>query len=238
MRYLFILLISLAPYSAKALKEEAELNFVIQTQKLLEGEIQYSFSVLSAANVRKNYPLVAELDSLDLLGQKNASIMLSKFAFVAKAPLGAFDHKEDEEAAYLASLTGSTVRRVGEARYSVTTKGAPELRYTLARFEDSDDISTLSRSKAARGIQAAKRLDPLFQSSSLMIFHELTGFSHSYNGGTELYSYLPLNEHRTLVFGMKFVSLKDYSNGSSLRQGLTDELEGMKRILDAKKPLP
>lgn len=239
MRLLLSLFFVFATTGAHALRLEPQLNFILQTPLLMEGEIQYSFSVISSENLRKQHPLISEMDSLGLLGAKGHSFMVSKFAFVVKKPLGVFDQKGDEEADFLSYLYGGAkVKRLGEGLFSYESKGQPGIKFKLARFEDSDDISTLSRSKAARGIQAAKRLDPLFQSASLMIFHELTDFNHSFNGATELFAYLPLNEYRTLVFGLKLVSLKDYSNGSSLKQSLSEEYKNLQTLLDQKKNNP
>lgn len=236
MRLLFLTLLILATGNAYAIRLEPELNFVLQTPLLLEGEIQYSFSVLSAETIKKERPLIAELDSLELLSNKGSSFLVSKFAFVVKKPLGVFDQSEDEEAGFLSYLSGGAkVNKRGEGRYSFELQGSPGLKYSMARFEDSDDISTLSRSKAARGIQAAKRLDPLFQSASLMTFHELTEFNHSFNGATELFAYLPLNESRTLVFGFKLVALKDYSNDSNLKQGLVEEFKNIQTLINNRR---
>jgi hypothetical protein len=238
MRLLLTLFFILGATQVHALREEPELNFILQTSQLMEGEIQYSFKVLSPEGLKKLSPLLSELDSLGLVSS-GTSLMVSKFAFVVKKPMGIFDQKEDEEADFLSFLSGgSKVKRMGDGLFSFHTKGEPGLSYQLARFEDSDDISTLSRSKAARGIQAVKRLDPLFQSASLMIFQELTNFSHSFNGATELYAYLPLNEFRTLVFGFKLVSLKDYSNDSSLKQSLSEEYQNLQRLMNEKKTSP
>jgi len=238
MRLLLPILFFFAASQVQAIRLEPEINFILQTPLLMEGEIQYSFSVLSGENLKKQYPLLSELDSIDLLSVKGSSFMISKFAFVVRKPMGVFDPKEDEETNFLSYLSGAKVQRQGEGLFSYHLPGTPGLKYKLARFEDSDDISTLSRSKAARGIQAAKRLDPLFQSASLMSFHELTGFSHSFNGATELFAYLPLNESRTLVFGFKLVSLKDYANDSSLRQGLVEEFQSLQSLLDQFKKKP
>lgn len=225
--------------AAHALREEQELNFILQTPLLMEGEIQYSFSVLGPDKLQKNYPLISELDSLGLLSTEKPSIMISKFAYVVKKPIGIFDPNEDEESKFLSFTSGgASVKKLGPGQFSFESAGKPGLKFKLTQYEDSDDISTLSRSKASRGIQAAKRLDPLFQSTTLMVFRELTEFSHSFNGATELYAYLPLNEHRTLVFGFKFISLKDYSNGSGLKQSLVDEYKGLQKILDEKKFQP
>ena len=235
MRLVFALLLSLTSYQVFAQKLEPEINFILRTPLLLDGEVQYSFSVLSAEALRKKYPLLSELDTLELLNSKDASFMISKFAFVVKKPLGVFDQKETDEAEFLSYLAQGKVQKIKDGVYQYHLEGQPGLKYKLTRYEDSDDISTLSRSRAARGIQAAKRLDPLFQSASLMTFHELTDFGHSFNGATELYAYLPLNESRTLVFGFKFISLKDYANDSGLRQGLQEEIFNFKRLIDERK---
>lgn len=235
MRLVLALFLLLTSSQVMAQKLEPEINFILQTPLLLEGEIQYSFSVLSSETLKKQHPLLAELDTQELLGSKKASFMLSKFALVVKKPLGIFDQKEDEEAGFLSYLSQGKVQKVRDGVFQYHLGGEPGLKFNLARFEDSDDISTLSRSRAARGIQAAKRLDPLFQSASLMTFHELSSFSHSFNGATELFAYLPLNESRTLVFGFKLVSLKDYANDSSLRQSLLEELLNYKKLVDQKK---
>lgn len=233
-RTLSYLVLLLLPVALMAATEKKELNFTVDSEALLKGGLDYSFTVVSPATIYRDYPGFEELDSQGLLKKKGSTILLSKFAFVAHRPVGFFDDQIDNQV-FLTQLLGNVrLQRLGEGKFKVQIKNDPT-NYVLQNYVDSDDISTVSHPRVAKAILAVKRLDVLAQSASFLIFQEMTRFSVGMQGAVQVSAYIPLKENRTLIVGYRLVSVKKYANDSALKSDLAKEYQSIMKLLNRPK---
>lgn len=215
--------------------EQKVLNFKLQTERLLKGELHYSFEIISSQGLIKNHPELVDFDSLGLLKRKDASILLNKISYVVQKPVGFFDQQTSLDQNFLAHLMGSQkIQKLSESKFLVTVPGQPAFTYQLHIAFDSDDISTAHTSKIVKSIAALKKLDVLAQSSSSIIYREMTDFTLAARGGISVSSYVPLKENRTLVIAFQLISLQDYvANASELKTNTLKEFAATRNLINS-----
>lgn len=236
-KIILFLMLSLPSFTLWAQTEKKDFNFEVDATVLLKGELHYSFAVLSPAGIAKDFPQMVNFDSLGLLNKKDASLLISKAAYVVNKPVGFFDQQTTQNDELITYLLGEQkVRKINESTFGVTVPGEPPLTYKLSYFYDSDDISTVKNSRGVKSVTAAKQLDVLAQSASSIIYQEMTDFNLGSLGGVMVSAYIPLKENRTLVISIKMVSLRDYANDTELKSNTVNEYVSSRRLINSYKP--
>lgn len=217
--------------------EQKELNFKVNAEVMLKGELHFSFQVISPDGLLKELPPVQEFDSLGILKDKKASLLVNKFSYVVKKPVGFFDQRTLEDEKYVSAvLSPAKARKLSASEFLISVPGANPYQYRLINYFDSDDITTASNSMVVKSVTAIKKMDVLVQSASSIYFHETTNYSLMARGGLKLEAYIPLKEERTLVIGFQVISLQDYkANSSDLKAQTLKEFERQRSLINAYK---
>jgi hypothetical protein len=218
--------------------EQKELNFRVNAEVMLKGELHFSFQVISPEGLLKLLPSMQEFDSLGLLNDRKASLLVNKFSYVVKKPVGFFDQRTLEDEKFISAvLAPARAKKISTTEFVVSVPGATPYHYRLMNYFDSDDITTASNAKIGKSVTAIKKIDVLAQSASSIFLHEMTNYSLMARGGLKLEAYIPLKEERTLVIGFQVISLQDYkANSSGLKAQTLKEFERQQALINAYKP--
>lgn len=232
---IFLLSLPLASaVSAKGIKQQ-EFNFKVEAQKLIAGDLHYSFHLVTPRKLIEQIPMASDLDSLSLLQEDDVKIMLTKTAFIINKPVGFFDNEHIRNEKVVSHLMGEqSLIPMDPVTYKVSVPGEMKHSYKMRSYFDSDDISTLPNSRIIQAVAAAKKMDVLSQSSSSMVLKEYTHYTDYLTGGVKISSFITLQEGSTLVitYGLTAVK-KAYANELMLEGGFVEESEAIKSLLDS-----
>lgn len=233
-KFVHILLAYLPLLALAQTIEQKELNYKVDAEQLLKGEIHFAFRVLSPKSLRKEFPEMTELDTLGLMNKRDASLLITKASYVVNKPAGFFDQQSlDNEDYNSFILRPQKLKKIAPSTYLVTVPGPKPFTYKMQSYFDSDDITTVPNSRAVKALTAMKKVDVLSQSGSSLVYKELTHFTLSALGGVSLYSYIPLKEERTLVIFFQLLSLEDYTaNSSQLKANISNEIQATRNLIN------
>ncbi|HXH31415.1 MAG TPA: hypothetical protein VNJ01_11425 [Bacteriovoracaceae bacterium] len=214
--------------------EEKSLYYKINTGALMSEDIQYYYVQGTPEDLYKKIPEAFELVALPLLREKDVVVILLKSTFMVNRPAGFFDHEHMTNEKYVSHImAGQTVRKSGDF-YKVSVPGPYGHSFQMQTFFDSDDISTLPKSKASKIVATSKKLDVIAQGASATIVNEYSDFSRHLRGGTSVISYMSLKENKTLVVYYKMMVLKrNYADSKTIRESFLTELTVLKKQIDS-----
>jgi hypothetical protein len=217
--------------------EQREFNFKIDAEKLLSGDVHYSYHLLSPRKTLERFPLAADLDSLSLLQERNVHIMLTKKAYVVKRPVGFYDNDHIKNKDYMKHIMGQQeLREIDPVTYKVRVPGKNGHTYKIKSYFDSDDISTLPSSRIIQAVSAIKRMDVLSQSASSIILKEYTDYSDYLVGGTEISSYITLKENSTIIITYNISAVRNaFAKEESLKKGFVNEVNIVNKLIKSYK---
>jgi hypothetical protein len=230
-------LIISVPIYAKTV-EQKNINFPIQTEKLLNGEIHYFFEILSPRSLAVKYADVFELDALSLIQENNVMMVLNKSVTIVDKPVGFFDDKQMSDEKFLSHIMGEQkINKLAPASYKVNVAGESGYSYKMNSFFDADDVSTLPNSKVIRAVSAAKKLDVISQSASTIMFIEKTNFTKYTEGGVSVSSFIPMKENKTLIITYNLWAIKKpFVLQKVLKTNFLSEIEAVKELMNSYKP--
>lgn len=233
----FINLIISVPTYAKTV-EQKNINFTIQTEQLLKGEVHYFFEILSPRSLAVKYADVFELDALSLIQENNVMMVMNKSVTIIDKPVGFFDDKQMSDEKFLAHILGEQkIKKLAPASYQVTVPGDAGYRYKMNSFFDADDVSTLPNSKVIRAVSAAKKLDIISQSASTIMFVEKTNFTKYTEGGVSVSSFIPMRENKTLIITYNLWAIKKpFVLEKVLKSNFLTEIDAVKELMNNYKP--
>lgn len=239
-KIVFIFLLNLiisAPIYAKTV-EQKNINFTIQTNALLKGEVHYYFEILSPRTLPIKHAEVFDLDALSLIQENNVMMVLSKSVTIIDKPVGFFDDKQMTDEKFLAHiLDEQKIKKLGPSSYSVSVPGETSYSYKMNSFFDADDVSTLPNSKVIRAVSAAKKLDVIAQSASTIMFVEKTNFTKFTEGGVSVSSFIPMKENKTLIITYNLWAIKKpFVVPKVLKANFLSEIEAVKELMNNYKP--
>ncbi len=212
--------------------KEKKLNFTIKSESL-KKDIHYSFAQGDVKVLKKRFSDIAKLDSFGFLKNLGSSVIAAKVAYVVKKPIGFFDHENLVDQRLVAKLLGDQkVDRTSPNSYHVIVPGQDKVSYKLKIYVDSDDVSTLPRSKVTESVSAFKRLDVISQSAPSISFKEMSEFSSYSWGAVSVSSYIPLKEDRTLIITYYLTSLKTRGNVKENEANLVEEFKATQTIIE------
>lgn len=228
-----ITLIASASLSAKVV-EQKNVNFPIQADDLLRGEIHYYFGVFGPRDLAAQRAELYELDSLSLASEADVKIMVTKSVMVVNRPVGFFDDKQLMEESYVTFMAGGQkVKKLGPDSYRISAPGTEGQSYKMTSYFDADDVSTLPNSKVIRAVTAAKKLDVISQSASSIMFTEKTNFTKFTEGAVSVSSFVPMKENKTLIITYNLYGIqKKYMDEKLLKKNFLDEVEATKNLLE------
>jgi hypothetical protein len=217
------------PLQAK-LVEQTDLNFKVKSEELMKGDVQYSFNLIKPKKLIKQFPEFHDLDSLSLLNEKGVVMQVSKVAYVINKPIGFFDHQHMVDENYMGHLLGrKDLQKIDENSFQVKETKLQN-NYKMKLYFDSDDVSTLSNSRAIQAVSAAKKLDVIAQSAPSTVFSEMTHFSKFYQGAVNVISYTPLKENKTLLIIYRMTAVrKHYASEKMLKPLFVDNFLNQKK---------
>ena len=224
--------------SAKTIEEKG-LYYKSNTGALMGEDLQFYYTSGIPELLYKKIPETFELVPLPLLREKNVEVVLLKSTFMVNKPVGFFDHEHMTNEKFVAHMyDGQSVRKVGDV-YKLSQPGPLGHSYQIQTFFDSDDISTLPKSKASKIVATSKKLDVIAQGASATVVNEYSDFSRFYRGGTSVISYMSLKENKTLVVYYKMMVVKkDFAPESAVKESFLRELVTLKKQIDSfQKPL-
>lgn len=239
-KFVFIFSLNLiisVPIYAKTV-EQKNLNFPIQTEKLLAGEIHYFFEILSPRSLSVKYADVFELDALSLIQENNVMMVMNKSVSIVDKPVGFFDDKQMSDEKYLSHIMGEQkISKLAPASFKVNIPGETGYSYKMNSFFDADDVSTLPNSKVIRAVSAAKKLDVISQSASTIMFVEKTNFTKYTEGGVSVSSFIPMKENKTLIITYNLWAVKKpFVLPKVLKSNFLSEIEAVKELTNNYKP--
>lgn len=217
--------------------KQKELNFTVNGEELLKGDVYYSVDIISRYKLKQIIPEFLELDTTGFTKPKQATLLVSKSAYVVKKPVGFFDHKKTEDVRYLRHIMGEQkLTELGEQSYKVEIPGGKPLTYKLRLHFDSDDISSTANSRAIRAITGAKKMDIQVQGASSLLVWESWDYSKGSYGAIHVTAYLALKEDRTLVIEYGLVSLiPPLLAKETLEGSVSGEAEARQALIDSFK---
>lgn len=217
--------------------EQKELNFPIQTEKLLKGEVHTYFSILSPRKLAVQYPELFNLDSLSLNQEEGVVLVINKSVSVVSKPVGFFDDKQMVEEKYVSHVMGEQkVSKLSPDTFKVTVPGSDSYSYKIQSFFDADDVSTLPNSKVIRAVTAARNLDVISKSASTIMFSEKTNYSKLVEGGVSVSSFIPLKENKTLIITYNLYAIKrKFALEKVLHQSFLNEAVAVKELVESYK---
>lgn len=213
--------------------EQREFNFKVEAEKLLSGDVHYSYHLLPPRKLVERFPLATDLDTLSLLQERDVHIMLTKKTYVVKRPVGFYDNEHIKDKDYMKHTMGQQeLREIDPVTYRVTVPGKSGHTYRMKSYFDSDDISTLPNSRIIQAVSAVKKMDVLSQSASSIILKEYTDYSDYLAGGTEISSYITLKENSTIVITYSLSAVRNaYSNAEALKKGFVKEVNAVNELI-------
>lgn len=231
----FNLILSVPLYAG--LEQQKSLDFPIQTEKLMKGDIHFFTMISTPRKMSVAYPQIFDIDSLLLLQEPEAQIVLSKSVFVSDKPVGFFDDKQMTDENFVKHLMGDQkVKKISPDAFLVTVSGKFAHKYKTQMFFDADDVSTLPNSKIIKAVGAVKKLDVISQGASTIMFTESSNFSDHLLGAVSATSFIPLKEEKTLVIQYHLKALKkDLLTERQIKLGLEDEMMAKKDLLNSYK---
>lgn len=218
--------------------EQKELNFKIDSESLLKGDIHYFFSIMSPREFAARFADVYELDSLALNQETGVMMVLNKSVVIVNKPVGFFDDKQMSDEKYVAHISGEQkVKKTGPETFKVTVPGETGYNYKMQLFFDADDVSTLPNSKVIRAVSAAKKLDVISQSASTIMFAEKTNYSKYTEAGVTVSSFIPMKENQTLIITYNLYAVKNkFALEKVLKLNFIQEVEAVKALQESFKP--
>jgi hypothetical protein len=225
-KLLFTLLLNLTlsvPTYA-AVVEEKKLNFSFNSEKLMKGDVYYSFRKVSAKEAKKKFSTIAQIDTLKMLKNSENIVLINKIVYVINKPIGFFDHKQMIDMDFLKHLfEGSKVTPVSEDVFRI--KGQKD--YRMGIYYDSDDISTLPSPAVIKAVTAARKLDIISQSAPAILFKEYD------NGSVDVTSYVTLIENKTLAITYHMAEAK--KNSQDLNDDFVKEVMAQRKLIESYK---
>jgi hypothetical protein len=216
---------------AEVMKEKS-LNFTIKSESF-KKDIHYSFAQGNAKILKQKFPDLAKLDSFGFLKNKSSSVIVAKVAYVVKKPIGFFDHENLVDQNFVSKLLGDQkIERTSPNSFDVKIPGPDKVSYKLKIFVDSDDVSTLPRSKVPESVAAFKRLDVISQSAPSISFKEMSDFNSYAWGAVSVSSYIPLKEDRTLIITYYLTSLKAKGSKKENEADMVDEFKATQKTIE------
>jgi len=232
-----LLLVILSATVQATVTEQKDLNFKIKSIELFKGDVHYSFETFTPSAFKKKHPEFLDLDSLAMLKVKDATILMSKLAYVVNKPVGFFDHEHMSNENFVHHIMGNQhVKKLSPNTFMITIPGVHEEDYKMKSFFDSDDLSTLPNSRVIQAVRATKQLDVISQGASSTVVREMTQYSLPIIGTVNLISYIPLKENKTLVITYYLMGLKPRAAGDpDLKKNFLKEAKGLKDLIDSYK---
>lgn len=229
------LVISL-PVSAKLI-EEKSLHFPIKSEELMKGDIHYYFSLQTPRKMLEIFPEVFDLDSLSLLNEAQAMMILTKSVYIVRKPIGFFDENQmTDEKFFSHMMSDHKVTKLSPDSFKISATKDQQYTYKVQTFFDADDISTLPNSKITRAVMAAKRLDIISQGASTIMFSEYTGYSKFLLGGISAVSFVAVKEEHTLVIQYQLKAIKkNLADNKNIKLEIRRELNEQKKLLESFK---
>jgi len=212
--------------------EQNKLEFQINSQGLINGEIYFFFTIITPSELNSLKNGLLDLDSVGILKNSGIKIELGKSMYVLNRPVGFFDDKQLTQLEYLSYiLNRQKLKDKGEGLFEVTHVGNETYTYEMKSYFDADDISTLPNSKVSRAVLAARELDTISKSASTIMVTEKKNFSNFWLGGITVSSYIPLKENKTLVISYQLKARKkDSDSKSDLKDSYKNEIESTRNL--------
>jgi hypothetical protein len=217
--------------------DEKDLYFKPDPSILIKNNIQSALVLLSPSQLLKKFPEAIDLDSVSGLKQNKVKVLFAKTAFVVDKPIGFFDHEHMQDLKYLKHIYGEQkVDRIQDSQFTVIVPGATEHSYQMNIFFDSDDISTLPRSKIIQGVNTARKFDVLSQGANSIIFQEFTKYSKYLHSGINIQMFSPLKAGKTLVINYQMMFIKKhYAIKGIVDVNYLEEIEARKNLMSSFK---
>lgn len=233
--YLIILtlLASFGTYAASV--KQKGLNFTVNGEELLKGDVAYSVEVFTRDELKSNFPDFIDLDTTGFTKPKSAKLLVSKSAYVVNKPSGFFDQAKAVDIEYLDHVLGEQrVSKIDDHTFKVTIPGSTPQTYKLRSHFDSDDISSTANSRIIRAITAAKRMDLQVQAAQTIIVREMWDFTKGSHGAIHITAYLTLKENKTLVIDYGLMSLiPPLLARETLEHSVEDEALGQQALINS-----
>jgi hypothetical protein len=233
---IFVLTINLIislPIYARAV-EQKKLNFPVQTQELLDGEVHYSAIIISPRKLVVKHPELFDLDALSLIQESNVMMLVTKTVSIVNKPVGFFDQKQLMDVKYLGHIMGEQkIKTLGPSSFQVTVPGTPAYSYKMQSFFDADDVSTLPNSKVTQAVNAAKKLDVISQGASTIMFTEKNQFTKFTEGGITVSSFIPMKETKTLIISYDLWAIKKPFDSKNLIKNYIQEISAVKSLIES-----
>jgi len=216
---------------------EKDLYFKPDPSILIKNKLQYALVLLSPAQLLKKFPEAIDLDSVSGLKQKKVKVLFAKTAFVVDRPIGFFDHEHMQDLKYLRHIYGEQrIDKIVDSQFNVIVPGTTEHSYQMNIFFDSDDISTLPRSKIIQGVNTARKFDVLSQGANSVIFQEFTKYTKYLHSGVNIQMFSPLKEGKTLVINYQMIFInKHYATEGIVDVNYLKEIEARKNLMSSFK---
>lgn len=225
---LFNLITSLITY-AKPI-EQKKVNFPINLELLLKGEIPFHIFSISSQEFSKKYPDLLKFDTLSMSKQKDTFMVFSKIEYIVNRPVGLFDHEKLMDLDYVSHIfKDHKIKSIDKDTYLITTPDGDS--FKMQSFFDSENMSTLNKFKVLGAANAAREFDIISESASTMVITEKTNFPKTVAGEVSISSFIPITEHKTLVISYKLIGLKKpYKKFETIKTNILKEFEILREL--------
>lgn len=215
------------------LVEQKQINFPVQSEELMKGDIHYYFSLETPRKMLDKHPELFDLDSLSLFQEPNTMMVITKSVAVIERPVGFFDDKQMTDEQFVSHIMGEQkVKKVAPETFKVTVPGEFSHQYKMQMFFDSDDISTLPNSKVIRAVSAVKKMDIISQGASTIMIKETTQYSKYSLGGVTVTSFIPLKENKTIMIQYNLLAVnKNFASEKILKPGMIQEISAVRELI-------
>jgi hypothetical protein len=219
----------LSSLATAGIERKPKLDFSIEPDKLLKGDIVFSHKIMSAKIFRRKYLHLRSVDTLGLSQNDASRLLVAKSAFVVKKPVEFFDARNLATEKFISVMNdGTKVRKQTETTFEVGSKKEGFIKKVT--FE-SDDISSLDTKKTAQAVARIKKLDVITQSSFSSMVEEDTSNQRKEDGAITISSFIPLKENRTLVLRFEILTLPPGVKKEVIRKTLETNLQSYQKRL-------
>lgn len=211
---------------------QKKFNFEFKAEDLLSGNILYSARLYSSEKISEKFPMLADLDSLDILHQPGTKVFITKAVYTVDLPIGFFDGEQMSNQEYLDTILGEEkVRKIKDHTYAVS---GPQGQYQMTVSYDSDDLSNLPTSKIVKAVTSVKRMDVISQSGAATIFREMYKSRGGFVSGVSALIHIPLKENKTLIINYEMTAIgTSLANKNQLKKQFVSETEHTKRLIES-----
>jgi hypothetical protein len=144
--------------------------------------------------------------------------------------VGVFEHEKLMDPQYVSYIfKNHKINLIDKDTYMISNPDGNS--FKMQSFFDSENMSTLNKSKVLSAANAARELDIISEGAATMVITERTNFSKSLLGEVWISSFIPVTENRTLVITYRLLGFKKpYVKIESIKDIFLKDFETLREL--------